>query len=387
MPFSGSTYTNVAGATSAAAGQVVQSAVWDNIHTDLATALTQVMSQLVSEISFRNALFYNGGLEVWQRGAGAAASIAVSASTLLYTADRWYMQTGANQASTVAAVTGLSNGSQLAAQIQRNSGQTGVTAYGFAYALDADEIQRLRGSKVSFSSLVKAGANWSPTNGTLSCILYLGTGAVGKRNQTPYTNETQGFNLSVNLTAGGAVTSFTGASSAIIPVTTTQAELQFTWTPTGTAGANDFFTLDDVQLEAQLSTATWTLTNFDRLDFMTQLQLCKRHFVKTFLYGTAPVQNAGANTGEAVGVAGKAGAAFEFISWRFPVSMRATPTITTFNPSAANAQMRDETAAADCSATAAAGNVTESTNATSTGNAGTVVGNVLGLHMTADAGI
>jgi hypothetical protein len=45
MPFSGNTYTPPAGAESAAPGQVVQSAVWDAIFTDLASALTQVMNQ------------------------------------------------------------------------------------------------------------------------------------------------------------------------------------------------------------------------------------------------------------------------------------------------------------------------------------------------------
>jgi hypothetical protein len=45
MPFSGNTYTPPAGATNAAAGQVVQSAVWDAIFTDIAAALTAVMNQ------------------------------------------------------------------------------------------------------------------------------------------------------------------------------------------------------------------------------------------------------------------------------------------------------------------------------------------------------
>lgn len=45
MPFNGNTYTPPAGAESAAPGQVVQSAVWNNIFTDLSSALTQVMNQ------------------------------------------------------------------------------------------------------------------------------------------------------------------------------------------------------------------------------------------------------------------------------------------------------------------------------------------------------
>ena len=44
-------------------------------------------------LSFRNVLRANGGLEVWQRGAGASASIAAAASTTAYAADRWYIKT------------------------------------------------------------------------------------------------------------------------------------------------------------------------------------------------------------------------------------------------------------------------------------------------------
>ena len=45
MPFSGNVYTPPPGAENAAPGQVVQSAVWNSIFTDIATALTAVMNQ------------------------------------------------------------------------------------------------------------------------------------------------------------------------------------------------------------------------------------------------------------------------------------------------------------------------------------------------------
>lgn len=44
MPFNGITYTPPTGAENAAPGQVVQSAVWDAIFTDISAALTQVMT-------------------------------------------------------------------------------------------------------------------------------------------------------------------------------------------------------------------------------------------------------------------------------------------------------------------------------------------------------
>jgi hypothetical protein len=68
--------------------------------------------------------------------------------------------------------------------------------------------------------------------------------------------------------------------------------------------------------------------------------------------------------------------------------MRASPTVTTFNPSAANAQVRWESGATgDTTATATANLNTETVDITATGNAGAAVGDALGVHLTVDAGI
>lgn len=385
MAYSNGTYTNVSGATTAVAGNILQSTTWNSIHTDIGDALTQVMQQLISSITYRNALFMNGGMEVWQRGAASSAVIAVAASNTLYTADRWYLSTGANQDCTVSAVTGLSNGSQSAAAIQRTAGQTGTTAMVFAYPLDTDEILKLRGNKVSFSCLVKTGANWSPTNGTLTAILYVGTGAVAKRNVTPYTGETTVFSIATNLIAGGAITTISGSSSAILPVTSTQAEIQFTWTPVGAAGAVDTVQIDDVQIESQLSTSTWTPTNYDRLPFSFQRYLCQRHYAKTFNLATAVAQSAG--LAGALSIISQA-ATRAGIWWQFPVVLRSnTPSITTYNPISANANWRNVTSGADSV-------VTVDPN-TAIGNGGiqvitatvTAVDQSLYIHVTVSAGI
>lgn len=329
MPYSGGTFTNVSGATTAAPGQIVQSSVWNNIHTDYATALTEVMSQLISEITNRNALWMNGGLEVWQRGAGSAASIAVAAATNPYTADRWYLNTSANQASVVSAQAGLTNGSQLCARVQRNNAQTGTAIMTFGYPLDTDELHRLHGEKISFTATVSAGALWSPTSGTLSVGFYTGTGAPAKRGGG-FTSETTVLTISTNLTPGGAAVTITGSSSVVVPTTATQGELQFTWTPVGTAGASDYFNVDDVQIESQLSASTWTPQDFDRIPFPQMLQGCKRHYQKTFAYGTAPA--AGVNT--LVNSLGANAIATQrlFVNWLYPVEIRDIGGVTTYIP-------------------------------------------------------
>lgn len=333
---------------------------------------------------WRNVIADNGSFEVWQRGAGSAASIAVAASTTAYTADRWYIITGANQASTIAAVAGLTNGSNLACKIQRNNAQTGVTAYTFGFPLDTDEVARLRGSKATISAVLKAGANWSPTAGTITGTLYVGTGAVAKRGGG-FAGEVLAVAMTINIAAGAGPTIVSAVSSGTIPSNATQGELQFAWTPVGTAGADDSITIDDVQVEASAFQ-----TVFERQPFEKMLAACKRHFWKTFLYGTAPVTNAGANTGELQDTIGKAGAtALGFVvAVRHPVSMRVAPSVTTFNPSAANAQARLETGTpGDMSATTTANLNTETLTVTATGNASGTVGDTGGVHVSVDSGI
>jgi len=338
--------------------------------------------------SWRNVLNDNGSFEVWQRGAGASASIAVGASTTAYTADRWYVITGANQASVIAAVTGLSAQSNLAAKVQRNNAQTGVTAYTFGFPLDTDEVVRMRGNKVSLSALFKAGANWSPTAGTITMTLYVGTGAVAKRGGG-FTGETNVLSVSTNV-APSASTGNSGTSTSTVPANATQGEVQFSWTPVGTAGADDSITIDDVMLE----TTPFPSPTFERIPFDLMLVRCQRHFYKSFLYGTAPVQNAGVSTGEIQAIIGKANNSTPLaatIPVRFPIVMRTTPSITTYNPQATNANPVRQTGASSPTsiASVATTNVTANSvtiTGTSDGS-GPTIGDQVAVHVTADAGI
>jgi hypothetical protein len=322
-----------------------------------------------------------GSMDVWQRGAGASASIAVAASTTLYTVDGCYLATGANEASVAASVAGIAGGSYRAAALTRNSGQTGTAAVVFGCPFDTDEILLFAGQFVTLSFTASTGANWSPTSGTLSWALFCGTGSV-KKQTTGYTGQTTPITTSTNITAGSSAARFQATSGAIVPANCTQAEIQWTWTPTGTAGAADTVTIDDVQLEIAAN-ANWTAAAYQRRDFDEQLNKAQRHFAKTFIYGTAPAQNAGS-----VGVAYfvSQAAINGGMTWRFPRQMRATPSITTFNPAAANANCRNFTNSTDLTATASAISAsTESTYivcATPPATAAEV-----GIHFTADAGI
>lgn len=89
-------------------------------------------------------------------------------------------------------------------------------------------------------------------------------------------------------------------------------------------------------------------TPFESRPFDRELSLCQRYYCKTFNYGTAPAQNAGHTNGALFFRNNSTVNSCNFgIYWRYPMPMRTTPTITTYNPGAANANWRDLDNSAD----------------------------------------
>lgn len=372
--------------TNAKAAQMAANTIKSNITSATANAGDNAIGSM--PWPNRNYAARFGSMDVWQRGAGASASIAVAASTTAYTVDGCYIVTGTNEASTIAAVTGIAAGSNKAAAITRNSGQTGTGAVVFGCPFDTDEIALFAGKSVVLSFTASTGANWSPTSGNVQYTLFCGTGSV-KKQSTGYTNQTTPIQTTVAIAAGTSAARYQSTSASAVAANCTQAEIQFTWTPVGTAGGADTLTIDDIQLETALN-STQTATPFEQRDFEDQLHKAQRHYTKTFPYGTAPAQSAGlagalvhrisgATPGVNVG---------PFADWRYPRQMRSTPSVTTFNPSASNANWRDATASADFTVSVDPNSSASADHTTigSTAQTG-VSGDYYYIHGVADAGI
>ena len=77
----------------------------------------------------------------------------------------------------------------------------------------------------------------------------------------------------------------------------------------------------------------------------TNLARCQRYFYKTFDQGTTPAQNV--SDGNYLLAVGTDTGSRSHGSIEFPVAMRADPTITTFNPFAANASGRQPNSSTD----------------------------------------
>lgn len=203
--------------------------------------------------------------------------------------------------------------------------------------------------------------------------------------------------LAVDIISGG-VTSAVDTSDTAFTASTTWTYFEFQITvPAMTAATSDAylapriietsgfstFTLDVADFQLELGSEG---TYFERLTFDEQRTWCRRFYVNSFAHGTAPAQNVGVALCEQMHTATKAGATAQYGPFvPFPVPLRKVPTITLYNTSAANAQIRDLDVPGDCSSSS-----TSSTNErgfwpTLTGHASTAVGNRLVYNWAATA--
>src|SRR5262249_31158175 len=150
---------------------------------------------------------------------------------------------------------------------------------GFGFPLDTDELLKLRGNTVALSLVVKAGANFSAGGAALGGALCVGTGAAPAKRGTasPHTGEASPINTTTNLTPGGAATKVTFISSSIA-TNISQAEILIFYSAAGTAGADDSFTIDDVDLRV-IPALTAVNPTFERSDYGFDWLRCQRFLV------------------------------------------------------------------------------------------------------------
>ena len=188
----------------------------------------------------------NSAFQVWQRGTSITQSVAGSN---VYTADRWALSVGANQASTVSRqvtgdTTNLPN-IQYCARVQRNSGQTGTTEMYLTNSFETINTIPFAGKTVTVSFYARAGSNFSAASNAMKLYLMTGTGTDQSRSGAPYTGEVAAISQTATLTTTWQRFSYSAALNA----TTTELAILAAYTPVGTAGTNDYFELTGVQID------------------------------------------------------------------------------------------------------------------------------------------
>jgi hypothetical protein len=148
------------------------------------------------------------------------------------------------------------------------------------------------------------------------------------------------------------------------------------------AAVTDTFQITGVSCVAGSTPVDATMSPYIVPRFAEALQQCLRYYEKSFNYTVAPAQNAGG--GDTIFPA-QAGAVSFAALIQFKVKKRAAPTLLTYNPAAANAEVRDTSLNVDCSGTSI-GSASENTCRLSwIGNSTTVLGDLLKINWTADA--
>lgn len=227
-------------------------------------------------IETRNAV-QNSAFDIWQRG----TSISVAGgSTSTYCPDRWQGYRG-NQGLTVSRQTvdslGTTPGQRItyAARVQRNSGNADLGPLYLLQQLESADSVHYAGKTVTFSFYARAGANYSASSSLLNAAIITGTGT----DQNQLTSWTNYIEISSSNTLTTSWQRFTLTTTLAINVN--QLGFRFWYTPTGTAGANDWFEVTGVQLELG---SVATSYRRQATSIAGELAVCYRYF--QFIDGT-----------------------------------------------------------------------------------------------------
>jgi hypothetical protein len=285
----------------------------------------------------------NSAFQLWQRGTTLTPTFA---SVRTFLADRWEAQCAGNDGTTYSRqltgdTTNLPN-IQYCFRFQRNSGVTATNGNFLIQNIETVNSIPFAGKTVTLSFYARKGANYSSASSALSATLASGTGT-DQNWATGFTSSTNVILQTATLTTTWQRFSYTGTIGA----TATQLAILFRWTGSGTAGAADFYEVTGVQLDVG-STALPFRTYAGTIQ--GELAACQRYYQKSLPQGTAPAANAG-RTGAVENYAIRAAAATGISAVRLPVLMRAAPTVTIYNPSAAGNQARNLDTGTDCTST------------------------------------
>jgi len=361
--------------------------------TNMVDALLQAATTMPSE----NYLV-NNNFDVWQRG----TSFALAATTFYYTADRWMVWSPYSNRTVSRQANSGGGASQYCFRLQRNAGDTqgqGTSATLF-YTMETADAAKLAGKQITVSCFFRVGSALDAVYPT--CVIYTGTGT--DQSATTYlvwtgsSMQQSNPGFTYDTTWRRAYWTFT------LPTSTTQLQLQLNlWVAQqATAGASAYVELYGMQVEV----GSGASSQVKSLPIEEQIALCQRFYEKSFAIGTTPAQNVGITTGptrfiQVVGAAAAQGALT--INYKTRKRSGATPTITLYNPAAANGQIRNVTGSTDWTGSTAANaqirNVTGSTDWTGstaapatevgfeingTSAAASTAGSSAAIHWTAD---
>jgi len=267
-------------------------------------------------------------------------------------------------------------------------------------AVESTHIAPVRGRRVRFQVYLKDGTGANPTirlglaqltaAGTADSIPATFISAFGANGTDP----TLGTNLAYLTPVAGTGDQGTISGNALsCSVTSTWKRFGVAFDVPSNAKNLVVLVFGDAQFAATtgFSISQASLTHGAAIEdwmpdnLVQEYERCFRYYQKSFELDTNPASSVGIGTGETTFMAVTAGATSANHRIVFQSRMWAAPSMASFNPAVAGAQVRDQTNAVNCSSTAFINTSQTGTTITTTGNASTTAGARLGVHWVARA--
>jgi hypothetical protein len=270
---------------------------------------SDVNTYLVNRTGSGNAVI-NGAFDFWQRGTTTNHT-----GSIIYGPDRWAIfrggfAVGATSSRQPAGLTSF----QFANRVQRASGNTLTATIIAIQPFESVSSIPFAGKKVTLSFFARRGANFSGATNSVVASITTGTGT----DQTPWS----GFTGFATAATGSRQLSLDWEQFFItgtVAASATQIAVDISYTPSGTAGANDWFEYTGVQLE-EGSTPTPFRRNGNSIE--GELAACQRYYNRYLATGSAFTRWGYADSLSTTEVVGY---------FYFPVEMRRIPTVDFLN--------------------------------------------------------
>jgi hypothetical protein len=350
-------------------------------------------------------LLLNGGFDLDQKNEGASATIDATGVVVTESADGWNSQgpTAASNLS-IQRVATVQSGAPFSLKLTVGTGSATVNAtdvLSVYQALTGADIAQLEwGTSTAFPVVVSgsincsvAGAYGLSINSGASDLYYatmisvptantdttFTTGQIpGPTTGTWYTSPGDSdLYISINYEVGSTFQGTTGAWTA----TKTFSDSSQTQLSTTTGG---HCSLTKMKMEQSTVATQYLAEEPNKL-----LQRAQRRYFKTFPPGVAPAQSAGVAGALCTKNPIANGDPSLFWQWPTPMIGIVAPTVTTYNPSAANANWRNVTAGADATVSKDPASALSESTGVLLATSGTVasLGDILCIHAVADAAL
>jgi hypothetical protein len=281
---------------------------WKNSSGSLIGQVMADGSHTFSNMQFagKNAVI-NGAFDIWNRAATPSAPSIPSTTGRIFSADRWNTWRGSAQAGlTITRQVSPTPGVQYCARIQRNSGDTQTGEIFFDQDFETSNSIPFAGQTVTVSFYARLGGNYSAAASQLRFRLVSGLGVDGNV-YAGFTGQATPIDQYATLTTTMQRFTYTVTLGSSV----TQLATLFSYNPTGTAGANDYFEIERVQFEYGSVATPYSKAGGN---LPGELQLCKRFYQRYWGgVGCSLIGIANSTSGILIG-------------FTLPVEMRSVPT-------------------------------------------------------------